>query len=440
MNITELKNDKIDFHVKVTISASKINSEIEKELARIAKTARIDGFRAGKVPVSVVKKKYEKSIRADIIRNNVNDSVDKIIQEKNLRIALDPKLDNLVNGDNEDLEFTLKFQLIPEISIPDFKKITIEKPILEVTEKETKEQLDKLVEFSKEYTKKTKGKAKKGDEVTIDTIGYVKGKAFEGGTLKQHKLVLGSNAFIPGFEDQLIGAKAGEEVVVKLEFPKEYHAEDLAGKVAEFKVHVNRVHQPVYPEINDAFAKKFNCENIEKLQEQIATNIKNTYEDPIRTLMKMKLFDQLEEMLTFEVPNSLLQKEKELLIKQASQQNSEDQGIISKNAEEQSKNYKKIALRRVRIGLLLAEYVKVKKLQIQEQDIRKAVISQARNYPGQEHQVIEFYKKDKKALESLKGPVLEEKAVQNIFCQEIKLKEKIYTKDKLEKLLEKENI
>ncbi len=437
MIISELKKDKTEFHAKVTISIHDISQQIDTELANVAKTAKMDGFRVGKVPLTVLRKKYVPTIRNGIARDKIDAATKQIIKDNKLNIAFDPAIDDFKNEDDKDIEFVLKFELLPVITLPDFKKISIEKPVLDVSKKDIDEQLDRILSFSKSYDKETKSKAKSGDQVTIDAIGYVNGEAFDGGKLNSHKLVLGSKSFIPGFEDQLIGSKAGDDVSVKVDFPKDYHSKDLAGKPSEFKVKVLAVHQESTQKIDDEFAKKFKCENVEQLREQISKNISSNYDESILVLMKMKLFDKLEELLKFEIPASLLEREKEILKGQSSKLG-EDAEIKNMSDKEKVKYFDDLAARRVRIGLMLAEYVKQKGLSITEEDLRHALIEQAKNYPGQEQMVIEFYQKNKNALENLKGPILESKGVKAIFANEVVIKEKSYTIDKLEKFLENE--
>ena len=437
MIISELKKDKTEFHAKVTISIHDISQQIDTELANVAKTAKMDGFRVGKVPLTVLRKKYVPTIRNGIARDKIDAATKQIIKDNKLNIAFDPAIDDFKNEDDKDIEFVLKFELLPVITLPDFKKISIEKPVLDVSKKDIDEQLDRILSFSKSYDKETKSKAKSGDQVTIDAIGYVNGEAFDGGKLNAHKLVLGSKSFIPGFEDQLIGSKAGDDVSVKVDFPKDYHSKDLAGKPSEFKVKVLAVHQESTQKIDDEFAKKFKCENVEQLREQISKNISSNYDESILVLMKMKLFDKLEELLKFEIPASLLEREKEILKGQSSKLG-EDAEIKNMSDKEKVKYFDDLAARRVRIGLMLAEYVKQKGLSITEEDLRHALIEQAKNYPGQEQMVIEFYQKNKNALENLKGPILESKGVKAIFANEVVIKEKSYTIDKLEKFLENE--
>ena len=435
MIISELKKDKTEFHAKVTISIHDISQQIDTELANVAKTAKMDGFRVGKVPLTVLRKKYVPTIRNGIARDKIDAATKQIIKDNKLNIAFDPAIDDFKNEDDKDIEFVLKFELLPVITLPDFKKISIEKPVLDVSKKDIDEQLDRILSFSKSYDKETKSKAKSGDQVTIDAIGYVNGEAFDGGKLNAHKLVLGSKSFIPGFEDQLIGSKAGDDVSVKVDFPKDYHSKDLAGKPSEFKVKVLAVHQESTQKIDDEFAKKFKCENVEQLREQISKNISSNYDESILIFMKMELFDKLEELLKFEIPASLLEREKEILKDQVSKVG-DNAEVKSMSDKERAKYFDDLASRRVRIGLMLAEYVKQKGLSITEEDLRHALIEQAKNYPGQEQMVIEFYQKNKNALENLKGPILESKGVKAIFANEVVIKEKRYTADKLEKFLE----
>jgi trigger factor len=435
MKIEELKSSNVEFHAKVTLTADKISSEVNKELQRIAKTAKMDGFRIGKVPSHILKKKYADSVRIEAIRRSMNSAIDEIIKKNNFNIAKDPTIEDVKNEEGEDIEFTLKMELLPEISLPELKEISIEKPVLDVSEKDIDEALEKIVQFSTLFDEESKGEAAKGDQVTIDAIGYVDGKAFDGGKLNDHRLVLGSKIFIPGFEDQLIGSKSGEDVIVNVTFPEDYHAKDLASKLSEFKVKVKAVHKPRTPKIDEEFAKKFKCDTVEELRDLIKLNISKDYEENINLLMKMSLFDKLEEILTFDVPSSLIEREIGLLRKQSDQ--IIDTEMKKKSEEEKSEYFKKLALRRVRIGLALAEYIKDKNVSITESDIRDSVIAQAKNYPGQEKQVIDFYRKDKNALEGLKGPILEEKGVNALFDNEVTIEEKVYTKSQLDELIDR---
>ncbi|WP_342267630.1 trigger factor [Candidatus Tisiphia endosymbiont of Empis tessellata] len=439
MQVTELKNEGLDFEVKVVLPSSKIANEVQKELDSLAKKVKLDGFRVGKVPISIVNKKYKQSVRSDVVNHEINHAVQHVIKDHKLKTIGDPQLENLRNEENEDIEFTLKFELLPDIELPDFKKMKITHPKLVIKEDDVNKQIDKLASISKIYNKESKGKVKKGQEVTIDAIGYVNNEAFEGGKVTDYKLVIGSGTFIEGFEDQLIGTKIGDEVEVNVKFPEDYNMEQVAGQPAKFIVQVKAVHSADEVVIDDEFAKKFNCETLEELRDNISKSIENEYSEPIRTLMKMSLFDQLEKLLMFNVPKSLIDQEISILKSQTEESNSDSDSIFKDKSEaEISEYYNKLVLRRVRIGLMLSEYMKIKNLHIEQKDLVSAIMAQARKFPGQETAIFDFYKKNPNALERLKGLLLEEKTVQHIFDNEVILEEKNYTKEKLEEFLAQE--
>lgn len=440
MGITILKNEGLDFHAKISTPSNEIDKAVQEELLDLTKKVKIDGFRAGKVPVSIVQKKYGDSVRNDIIEKKINHSVTHVIKEHNLNIVGKPEIEDLQNEPNKALEFTVKIGLLPKIDIPDFKKITLDRPKLEVSPKNVEDQLKKLAELTKSYTKESKTKIKQGDQVTIDAIGYVNDEAFEGGKLTDFKVVIGSNALIPGFEEQLKGAKTGDEVEVNVTFPEEYHAKNLAGKDSRFVVQVKAVHTAEPIAIDDEFAKRFQSNSLEELRNHFTKQIENESEEAISTIMKMNLFDKLEKLLDFDVPKSLLEQEQNILKSETDKnKNESDESLFKdKSPKEIEKYYEKLALRRVRIGLMLAEYAKAKDLQLKPDDLRKIIMQQARSFPGQENMVFDFYKNNPNAVEQLKGPALEDKAVQHIFDHEVKLKEKKYSREELEKFLEAE--
>ncbi|WP_342270031.1 trigger factor [Rickettsia endosymbiont of Orchestes rusci] len=443
MQVTVLKSEGLDFHAKISIPSNEINDEIQKELLNLTKKVKFAGFRAGKVPIAIVKQKYEKSVRQDIVEHKINHNVSHVIEDKKLNIIGNPKIEDLQNENNKDLEFTLKLELLPEIAIPDFTKISIDRPKLIVQENDVNEQINKLAELTKSYSKESTAKIKKGDQATIDAIGYIDDKIFEGSKLTDYKLVIGSNSLIPGFEKQLIGSKVGSEVEVNVTFPEDYHAKDIAGKPARFVVQIKAVHTAEPTVVNDEFAKKFHANSLEELRGHFTKKIESEAEEAINTIMKMSLFDQLDKLLNFDVPESLLVQEKNILKSETDKNETngsdgEESLFKGKSPEEINEYYNKLALRRVKIGLMLAEYVKIKDLRIESDDLRNVIMSQARNFPGQENMIFEFYKNNQKAVEQLKGPALEEKAVRHIFDKEVKLVEKKYTRNELEKFLEAE--
>lgn len=434
--IKELKNDKVNYHVKVTIPNNVIESEIDLELSKVAKDAKMPGFRPGKVPLPMLRKKYHGSLRGDVVKNQIIKSMDSIKADKKLKVAAEPAIEDITNEDAKDLEFTLKYDLLPEIKLPDFKTIAMEKPVLDVQDKDIEEGLNSIAKMHITYDKPKKtAAAKEGDQVVIDTIGFIDGKEFKEGKVTDFKLVLGSGQFVPGFEDQLVGVKANSDITVKVTFPKDYFHKEFAGKPAEFKTHVKEVASPVTPKIDDEFAKTLKCKDLKELKEKISEEISKTYASQVHTDMKMRFFNKLEDLLKFDVPETLLSKEMHALRHQTEQSESEDEDIVNKSEKEKEAYYKKLATRRVRIGLMLAEYVKSKNIQITQNDLNEEILKQARQFPAQASQIFEFYHKDARARETIKGAVLEEKAVQYLFANEVAITEKKYKKDKLEKIL-----
>jgi len=438
MQITELTNNDLNFEVRVIIPSSKITDEVKKEIVTLSKKVKIDGFRAGKVPLSVVSKKYEQSVILDVVQHQINHAVQHVIKDNNLKTVTDPQLENLCNEKDKDLEFTLKFELLPTIELPDFKKIMITRPVLANTEEDINKQIELLVSISKNYNIPSVGMVQKGQQVIIDAIGYVNNEAFEGGKLTDHKLVIGSGTFIEGFEDQLIGAAAGDEVEVNVTFPEEYNAVELAGKAAKFIVQVKSINSADEILVDDEFAQKFNCKTLEELRNNISKRMQAEVSESVNTVMKMSLFDQLEALLTFNVPESLKIQEINVLKSQVAENSDSTEVFKDKSEQEIDECCKKISVRRVKMGLFLNKYIQVKGLRIEQDDISKAIIVEARKFPGQEMQVFDFYQKNPKIVERLKGRILEDKAVEFIFNNEVTLEEKSYSKEEIEELFAQE--
>jgi trigger factor len=440
MHVNNIKNEGLERHYKVVVPSSDIHNKISASAQSVAKNYKMPGFRPGKVPVDLILKKHGDELRLELIEKQVNEIISKIVKENNLELASQPQIDDLKQESGKDLEFILKFELLPEVTIPDFKKIKLEKPVPAITEKDIDEQVVKFTERYKEFKKaSSKTKAKKGDEVLISFEGFIDGKAFEGGKSNEHALELGSGAFIEGFEDQLIGTKEGDEKTIKVKFPDSYPSKEVAGKDAEFVVIVKEVRNAEVPEINEEFLKKVNIENVEKLRSRLEEEVKREYEESIRTIMKVKLFDELEDKLTFAAPQSLIEREYKVLWDQLQEIREVDETIKQKDEKELEKYYRKVAARRVKIGLMLAEFAKVKDIKITPEDLNKAVYQQARSFPGNPMALFDFYKKNPKALESLRGPILEDKAVSKIFDSEIELKAKEYKLSALDKIIDEEN-
>ncbi|MBP7189672.1 MAG: trigger factor [Rickettsiaceae bacterium] len=439
MKFTETKNEGLERHFKVTIPSKDIDTKTNKELAEIAKTAKLPGFRVGKVPVSIIQKKYGESVRMDVISSEARVAVGSVIKDNKLDLVGQPIIEDVKSEPGKDVEFSLKCYIMPKITMPDFKKIKITKPTLDITKQDIEDGIKLVSRGSQKFAEAKKGsKAADGDKVVIDFVGSVDGVEFEGGKAEGHELVLGSKMFIPGFEDQLIGVKAGDEVTVNVKFPEKYQAANLAGKDSKFEVKVHSVKKPEKLEINDEFAVSLGFKDMADLEEGIKRMKETRYRNDINTFMRMKLFDKLESLLDFDAPENMLDHEYRNIKIQTEAAKHEDPDLQNKTEEELDKYYKKVSARRVKIGMMLSAYARAKGIKVENEDLRSAIFAEARNYPGQEEKVFEYYKKNRDALEMLSGVVLENKAVDEIFKSEVSITEKKYSADDLVKMLDAE--
>jgi trigger factor len=329
--------------------------------------------------------------------------------------------------EGKDIEFSVKMEVMPEIKLQDFSKIKVEKPTAEVPAEEVEKALNYMVESRRDSVKIEEDRAtKKGDIAVIDFVGSIDGVEFQGGKGEAYPLEIGSNSFIPGYEDQLIGKKAGEVVNVKATFPKEYHAKDLAGKEALFVTTIKEIREVKKAELNDEFAKKVGAESLEKLKEEVKTHIAKDYEKASKMKMKRSLLDALDAAYKFDVPEKLVEMEYDAIVKQyenAKKNNQLDEEEKKKKESDLLKEYKEIAVRRVKLGLLLAEVGKEAKIEVKQDDINKAILEEAQKYPMQSQAIFDFYLKNKQAIEQLRTQVYEEKVMDHVLSQ-VETKEK----------------
>ena len=435
MKVSELKSKGLNKSYKVTVPAEEFNKEIDTKLAQIAKTAKIQGFRAGKAPLAMIKKKYLNEVMAEALDDTVRSSSNKVLTDNKLRPVNQPSIKINSFGEGKDLEFDMEVEILPEIKLGDFSKISLDKFTAEVPAEEVDKAVKYLAETRKESVKVDGKKAAKGDVVMIDFVGSVDGVEFNGGKGNDYPLELGSGSFIPGFEDQLIGAEAGAKVDVKVKFPADYHAKDLADKDAVFAVTVKEVREPKAVEINDELAKSLGAESLDKLKETLSARIKADYDHASRMKLKRQLLDILDKEYSFEVPTSLVDAEYKAIVsqyEQAKKYNQLDAEEKAKKEEDLLKEYKDIALRRVKLGLVLSEVGQNAKISIKPEDINAAIMNEAKRYPGQEQMVLDYYLKNKQAVENLKAPIFEEKIIDHIISQ-AKLNEKIVSVEELYK-------
>ena len=420
MKITELKSEGLNKSYKVVVDAKDFAKQMDDKLAKIAKSAKIQGFRAGKAPLSMIKKKYGSEAMSETLDEAIRNASNKVLDEKKLRPAMQPSIKIVAFGEDKDLEFDMEMEVLPEIKLGDFSKISLDKQVAEVPAEEIEKAVSYLANARKE-TVVAEGKvAQKGDTVMIDFVGSVDGVEFNGGKGENYPLELGSGSFIPGFEDQLVGAKAGDRVDVKVKFPENYHAKDLAGKDSVFAVTVKEVREPKAVEINDELAKSLGAESLDKLKETLASRIKADYDNASRMKLKRQLLDVLDKEYKFDVPASLVDAEYKAIVnqyEQAKKYNQLDEEEKNKKEDELFKEYKDIAVRRVKLGLLLSEVGQDAKISIKPEDINAAIMNETRKYPGQEQMVLDYYLKNKQAVEALKAPIFEEKIIDHIISK-----------------------
>ena len=434
MKVTETKSKGLNKEYKVVIPAADFEKEVDAKIERISKTTKLPGFRPGKAPKAMLKQKYRASVLGEVLDEMLKNSADEIIKENKLRPAVMPEINLTVFGDGKDVEFDVVVEVLPEIKLGDFSKITLEKLMAEVPAEEVEKAIRYVAESRKETVKVEEDRpTKKGDVAVIDFVGSVNGEEFKGGKGSNYPLELGSGSFIPGFEDQLIGKKAGDKVDVKVTFPENYHAKDLAGKEAVFAVEIKEIREPKEVVIDDEFAKSLGEKDLDSLRAKVVERIKADYEVASKMKLKRALLDVLDKEYNFEVPSKLIDAEYDGIVKQyeqAKKYNQLDEYEKSKDEKDLLAEYKEIALRRVKLGLLLSEIGMDAKLTILPEDINKAIAAEAQKYPGQEKAVFDYYLKNKNAVEALKAPVFEEKIVEHVLSK-VKLQEKTVTAEEL---------
>ena len=435
MKVKELKAEGLQKKYTVTIENKDFEEKVENKLNNLAKTIKLPGFRPGKAPKEMLKQKYRSSVLGEALDEAINEATNNVIKENNLRLAMQPNVKIEKFEDGKDIKFDITAELLPEIKLGDFSKIKVEKLMAEVPEEEVKKAMDYIVHSRRETVKVEDAEyaAQKGDSVVIDFVGSVDGVEFPGGKGNGYPLELGSGTFIPGFEDQLMGVKAGDKVDVKVKFPDNYHAENLAGKDAVFAVEVKAIRQPKVIEINDEFAKSVGEESLEALKENIKKRILSDYENASKMKVKRQLLDKLDEAYDFEVPAGLVEAEFKTIEEQyqrAKKSNQLDEHEKNTPEKDLMEEYKKIATRRVKLGLLLSEVGEEAKVKITPEDINAAIMNEAKKYPGQEKAVFDFYLKNAQAVEALKAPVMEEKLIEHVLSK-VSISEKTVSVEEL---------
>ncbi|MFC4270431.1 trigger factor [Sneathiella chungangensis] len=415
MQITQTNSDGLKRDFTIVVDAAEIDTKVTERLTTVGADIKLPGFRPGKVPLAILRQRFGKSVMGEVLEQTVNEMSQKALDDNELRPAQQPKIEITKFDEGADLEFTLEVEIMPDFKPMDFSKLKLEKMVAEVEDAKVDEALKEIAGQQKNFVAVAKNrKSKEGDSLLIDFVGKVDGEAFEGGSAEGHQLELGSNSFIPGFEDQLIGAKGGDEVAVKVTFPENYGAAHLAGKDAVFDVKIHEVREAAEVEINDEFATKLGLDNLDALKDAVRGQIEQQYAQLSRQSLKRNMLDAMAEAHDFEVPPGMKQGEFDSIWQQFEQeleqsgQKLEDQ---DQSEEELRDEYMNIAERRVRLGLLLAEVGRINNIEVSQDEVNQAMIAQARNYPGQEKMIFEMFQKRPEMQAQLRAPIFEDKVI-----------------------------
>ena len=419
MQVTEIKNEGLSREFSITIPAVDIENRVLKKITEIGQQVTIPGFRQGKVPTKLLRQRYGQAVMGDVIQDAVLETSSKAISENDLTPATQPKIDVKQFEDGKDLEYTISIEIMPEISAIDFKLLNIDRLKCDVTDEEIEESLLKLAsEVGRSEPIKRARKARKDDILVIDFVGSVDGEEFDGGKAENFQLNLGSGRFIPGFEDQLIGTKPGEDVKVSVKFPDDYGSDKLKGKAAVFDVKVKEIRQQVDAQIDDELAKSLGLETLTQLKDGTRQQLEQNYNMLSRNRLKRELLDKLDSMHDFDLPPGMVETEMQSIwaqFEEARREERLEEEDKEKPEEELREKYGKIAERRVRLGLLLAQIGRTNNIEVLPEEINQAMLQEARRYPGQERQLMEHFQKDQQAMAGLRAPIFEDKVVDFIL-------------------------
>jgi len=425
MQVVEKSSEGLSRVIAVTIPATELNEKLDARLKEVAPQMKLKGFRPGKVPLAHVKKTFGRDLMGEIVNTALNETSQKALDEAKVRPAapaemkLTSDMDKVLTG-GEDLAYEMELEVMPEFTPVDPKTLKLNRPTYEASDADLDEALTELAGQAKTYEDK-KGKtvkAAEGDQLTIDFVGKIDGEAFEGGSAEDADLVIGSNRFIPGFEEQLKGVKVGDEKTIEVTFPEDYQAKHLAGKAATFDVTVKAIKAEAPATIDDDFAKRIGIESLDKLKELLRSNLNQQYSGAARFKLKRALLDELDKAHDFPLPPKMVEAEFDGIWQQV--QADKDAGRLpeedAKKSEKKLKEeYRKIAERRVRLGLVLAEIGRANNVTVSDQELNNALLAEARRYPGQERQVLDFYRQNPNAAAQMRAPIYEEKVCDLIF-------------------------
>jgi trigger factor len=444
MQVTETLVEGLKHEFQISVPASDLDAKADARLVDLKDKVRLNGFRPGKVPVSHLKKVYGRSVMAETIDQTIRDTNTQIFTERGFRLASEPKItmpteekavEDVLTG-KSDLTYTVSIEVVPAIALADFKSFTVEKPVAEVTDADVDEAIKRIADQNRSFAAKGEGaKAESGDRVTISFKGTIEGVPFDGGTGENIQVTIGSNTFIPGFEEQLLGMAAGETRTLKVAFPKNYASEKLAGQPAEFETTATLIEAPQETVIDDEFAKTLGLESLDKLKQAARERLTVEFAAATRQRVKRMLLDRLDESHKFEAPPSLVAEEFNLMwnsIKAEMESSGKTFADEDTTEEAAKEEYHKIADRRVRLGLVLSEIGEKNKITVTDDEVSRAVIERARQMPGREKEVWDYYRSNANALAQLRAPIYEDKVV-DFILELANVTEKKVTRDDLYK-------
>jgi trigger factor len=420
MQVREISAEGLKHEFTVVVGAEEIEKQVQDRLAEIGRSVRLPGFRPGKAPLALLKKRYGPSVMGEVVERAVNDSSSATLKERNLRPALQPKIEIVSFNEGKDLEYKLAIEVLPEIGPISLDGIALERWKADIPDAEIDQTLERIAKQQRKTTPVDRA-AEKGDFVRIDFKGSVDGVAFPGGSAENYLLELGSGSFIPGFEDQLVGAKADDARTVAVTFPADYGNADLAGKAAEFAVTVKEVRQAEAQPIDESLATAVGMENLAELRQTVRERLEREYSGVARQKLKRELLDQLAGRFSFAVPAGMLDIEFEHLWREveAERKRAKESGAPDpeqgKSDDELKAEFRALSERRVRLGLLLNEIGRAHAITVAADELNRAVVERARGFPGQERQVLDFYRNNPQAVDSLRAPIFEDKVVDFIL-------------------------
>jgi trigger factor len=441
MQVTEVNSDGLKRDFKVVIEAKEITEKVENRLRELSARVKIPGFRPGKAPIKLLKQRYGPSVMGEVLERAVTDSSAQALNERGLRPAVQPKIEIDSFEDGKDLEYSMAIELLPEIQPMDFAKLELERVKIKVPDDEVASALERLAASRKETKPlETPRPAQSGDVLVLDFKGTVHGEALPGMAGEDHHLELGSNSFIAGFEEQLIGTEVGETRTVNITFPEGYGNEKLSGQPAVFECTIKEVRESVPAELNDELAKSMGAESLDDLRDKVKERLAQDYDGFARMRMKREILDQLSEAHDFEVPEAMVELEFNAIWKQV--EHDREHGRVDpddegKDDEEVKAEYRHIAERRVRLGLLLSEVGRLNQIEVNQEEVNKALFTEAQRHPGQEQQVVEYYRSNPEAQAQLRAPIFEDKVI-DFIIDLAKVTERDVTADQLREEEEKE--